>query len=153
MSVWMMLCANTFPSYASSISGKESKKLGYRVVTAEEANLILKFDTTVVVLDVRTQEEFDGTKGHLRKALLIPVAELPRRWKELAAYKHRQILVYCCQCPRSEEAATILVSKGFKRVLKMDGGIDTWTQAKLPVIVSANAPKDGSPTTCSVKRK
>lgn len=122
----------------------------YRVVTAEEANAILKLDPTVVVLDVRTQEEFDGSKGHLKNARLIPVQELAKRWKELKTVKNQQVLVYCCQCPRSKEAAEILAKQGFKRILKMEGGIDTWTEAKLPVELSANAPKDGKVTTCSV---
>jgi rhodanese-related sulfurtransferase len=124
----------------------------YRVVTAPEANAILSFDTNVVVLDVRTQEEYDGTKGHLRRSRLIPVQELPTRWKELNGLQKKQVLVYCCQCPRSAEASSILARKGFTNVLKMDGGIDAWQEAKLPVELSANAPKDGSVTACSVPK-
>jgi rhodanese-related sulfurtransferase len=124
----------------------------YRTLTAPEANAVLTFDTTTIVLDVRTKEEYDGTKGHLKNARLIPVQELPKRWKELKPFAARQIMVYCCQCPRSAEAAQILVSKGFKTVMKIDGGIDTWTESKLPVELSANAPKDGSTTTCSIPK-
>jgi rhodanese-related sulfurtransferase len=121
-----------------------SKTPAYRVVTAQEAHTILSLDTSIVVVDVRTKEEFDGGKGHLKNARLIPVGELPKRWKELQSVKERQLLVYCCQCPRSAEASEILTKQGFKRILKMDGGIDTWTDANYPVEVSAGAPADKS---------
>lgn len=144
----LLLVGSLIAAFAVSLPADTNT--GYRVVTAEEANAILKLDTTVIVLDVRTKEEFDGSKGHLKNARLIPVQELAKRWKELKNVKSCQILVYCCQCPRSKEAAEILVKQGFKRVLKMEGGIDTWTEAKLAVELSANAPKDGKVTTCSV---
>lgn len=114
------------------------KKPAYHVISAEEAKTMLSFDTTVVLLDVRTREEFTSTKGHLKNALLIPVQELSKRIKELEPYKKRRILVYCCQCPRSAEASEILVKRGFS-VTKMDGGIDTWSEAGYPVIVEKDA--------------
>lgn len=137
-----LMCAVTFIMVAATTTrtnaGDGDKKPAYRVIGAEEAKTMLSFDTTVVLLDVRTREEFTSTKGHLKNALLIPVQELSKRIHELQPYKKRHILVYCCQCPRSAEASEILIKRGFT-VTKMDGGIDTWSEAGYPVIVEKDA--------------
>ena len=53
----------------------------------------------VVLLDVRTNEEFTGNApdkfGRLDGAINIPVQELASRIKELNQYKNKDILVYC----------------------------------------------------------
>src|SRR5512143_313661 len=58
-----------------------------------EAYALLRRDTTVVVLDVRTGEEFRSSTGRLERALLIPVESLASRVEELAGRRGRPILV------------------------------------------------------------
>ncbi len=113
---------------------------------------MLSLDTAMVKLDVRTQDEFNSPAGHLKDAILIPVQELDRRWKELLPYKKRRIMVYCCMCPRSAEASEILTKKGFT-VTKMDGGIDAWNTEKFPVIVEKTSSGGTyAPASCSTKK-
>ncbi len=121
----------------------------YRVITAEEGNTMLKLDTAITLLDVRTREEFDGPKGHIKGAKLIPVQQLPKRWKELNTYPTKRVLVYCCACPRSAEAADFLVKKGFT-VFKMEGGIDAWHEAKFPAETTSGK-QATSGSSCSYK--
>ena len=90
-------------------------------------------DSTVVLLDVRTPEEFSGETGHLAGAILIPVQELDIRVGELTKYHDRTIVVYCRTGHRSTMAAGILQKHGFK-VMNMEGGITRWRAERLPTV-------------------
>jgi adenylyltransferase/sulfurtransferase len=94
-------------------------------VTPKQAKTLLDKDTTVVVLDVRTPEEFNSATGKLPRAINIPVQELEKRLTELDKYKSREILVYCRSGNRSTRASGILLDKGFK-IIHLDGGILQW---------------------------
>lgn len=84
-----------------------------------------------LVLDVRTPTEFK--KGHLEGAVLIPVQELQKRLPELAAYKDKDILIYCATGNRSTVASKILIDNGFMKVTNMRYGIVNWVREKLPI--------------------
>ena len=83
-----------------------------------------------VLLDVRTQEEFEGKSkekfGRLNHALNIPVQQLEKRISELAAYKNKQIVVYCSHSHRSPRASYMLSENGFNKVTNMLGGMSVW---------------------------
>jgi len=85
----------------------------------------------LVVLDVRTQSEYDS--GHIRNAKLIPHTELEGRLDELN--KTDGILVYCRTGGRSSTASQILVDNGFLYVYNMLGGITAWIDEGYPVYV------------------
>lgn len=104
--------------------------LTYENLTVDEAKLLIKEEVNLVVLDVRTKEEYES--GHLPDAILIPVSELQDRVAELD--KDKKILVYCKTGVRSAEASQILVSHGFSSVYNLVGGIDAWIQADGPVV-------------------
>lgn len=104
----------------------------YRSVSPAEAAALMRADTTMVVLDVRTLEEFQSTTGHLPKARLIPVQELESRIGELSGLKDKTILVYCRSGHRSERASEILTKNGFK-VVALEGGILRWLSDSLAV--------------------
>jgi rhodanese-related sulfurtransferase len=82
----------------------------------------------ILLLDVRTEAEFNGPLGHIENALLIPVQELPNRIGELEKFKDRTIIVYCRSGRRSEQASQILLEHGFKNVQNMTGGINSWNE-------------------------
>jgi len=92
-----------------------------QATSPEEAYEMIR-QQEVVVLDVRTQEEYNSS--HIPDALLIPLSELESRLDELNPSDY--ILVYCRSGPRSEEAANILVANGFIHVYNMVGGIERW---------------------------
>lgn len=84
----------------------------------------------VVLLDVRTKEEFTGNApdkfGRLNGAINIPVNELAVRMKELRQYKNKEILVYCSHSHRSPRASYMLTQGGFKKVTNMLYGMSEW---------------------------
>ena len=74
-----------------------------------------------ILLDVRSQEEFQlvnigGTH--------IPLQDLPERFSELP--EQTPIVILCHHGVRSEQAASFLVTKGFKEVSHLEGGLDSW---------------------------
>ncbi len=94
-------------------------------LTVDEAKLLIQEEVNLVVLDVRTKEEYEG--GHLTNAVLIPVSEFQDRLAELD--KDKKIVVYCKAGIRSAEAGEMLVNNGFGSVYNLIGGIDAWIQA------------------------
>lgn len=84
----------------------------------------------VVLLDVRTKEEFTGNApdkfGRLDGAINIPVQELASSIKELNQYKNKDMLVYCSHSHRSPGASYLLTQNGFKKVTNMLYGMSEW---------------------------
>jgi rhodanese-related sulfurtransferase len=80
-------------------------------------------DINNVLLDVRTQGEFDfvnigGTH--------IPLDELENRLSEIN--KDKTIYCLCHHGVRSEYARQILLGNGFGSVVNISGGIHAWSQ-------------------------
>lgn len=101
---------------------KEENKIMYNKITAEEAKEMI--DTQeVIILDVRTQEEFK--EKHIEGALLIPDYELANVAKSKLPDKNKKILVYCRSGNRSKSAARLLIDMGYTNVYDF-GGIINW---------------------------
>lgn len=81
----------------------------------------------VVLLDVRTKEEFEGKAnpnfGTLKNAINIPVQELETRLSEIQHLKNKEIIVYCSHSHRSPRASYLLTQHGFSNVTNMAGGM------------------------------
>ena len=88
-------------------------------------------DPGVVLLDVRTPEEFG--EGHLDGAINIDQGQSDFVEKAKAALStDDKIAVYCRSGRRSKSAAGRLADAGFKCV-NLDGGILAWQKADMPV--------------------
>jgi rhodanese-related sulfurtransferase len=123
--------AFTLGSVAGSIEVIDYQRPNYSEVTARQADEFIA-SAQPLVLDVRTTAEFK--QGHLKDARLIPVQELQKRIGELAAYKDKDILIYCATGNRSTVASKILIDRGFTRIVNMRHGIAQWYTDKLPVV-------------------
>ena len=95
----------------------------YMNITAEEAKRIMDNEEDYIILDVRTQAEYD--QGHIPGAILIPNTEIETRAEKVLEYKDQLILVYCRTGRRSKLAAEILVELGYTNI-KEFGGIVDW---------------------------
>lgn len=100
-------------------------------VSPNDAVLLINREHATV-LDVRNAAEFAG--GHITDAINIPLAELESRLGELAKYKDKPLLVNCQGGVRSTSACGVLKKGGFSRIYNLQGGVNAWMQAKLPVI-------------------
>ncbi|MEA4911024.1 MAG: rhodanese-like domain-containing protein [Oscillospiraceae bacterium] len=95
----------------------------YVSISQEEAKRIMDSDDSVVVLDVRTQAEYD--EGHIENAILIPHDVILEQAPSVLTDESQTILVYCRSGNRSKVAAKTLATMGYTNV-KEFGGISTW---------------------------
>lgn len=98
----------------------------YRQITQEEAQKILKEETGYILLDVRTEEEWN--EGHIPGSICIPNETIGAAPLPQLSDKDQMILVYCRSGRRSKLAAEKLAAQGYRNVLEF-GGIITWTGA------------------------
>jgi len=96
-------------------------KAQYIKITPQEAHEMMFGDA--IILDVRTQVEFDG--GHIENALLLPNYDVEERAGDILKDKEQTILVYCQTGVRSQLAAKKLIDMGYTNVFDF-GGINTW---------------------------
>lgn len=101
--------------------------------------------SNALVLDVRDDAEFAA--GHIADATHIPVAGLEARLGELKKYKTKAILVNCQRGLRAAKACEILRKAEFTQVHNLQGGLNAWVEAKLPVVTSASAKASAGKTT------
>jgi phage shock protein E len=101
----------------------------YKDISVTELGDRLGRKNDLVLLDVRTKQEYESETGHLPGAILIPVQELEKRYHELDSLKTKEIVAYCRSGVRSARASKFLGGKGFQ-VLNMLGGIRAWSEMK-----------------------
>ena len=75
---------------------ENSQEAVYVNITAEEAKQIMDTQEGYVILDVRTQEEFDT--GHIPGAILIPNTEIADRVEQELPDKNQLLLVWQDTC-------------------------------------------------------
>lgn len=100
----------------------EEVKGSYQRITPQEAMDRMEEDG-VLILDVRTQEEYD--QGYIPGAVLLPDDQLAQKAPELLPDRGQTILVYCRSGRRSAGAAKALVDLGYTQVYDF-GGILDW---------------------------
>ena len=95
----------------------------YVNITAQQAKEIMDTQEGYIILDTRTQEEYD--EGHIPGAILIPYDEITEKAEGILTDKDQLILVYCRSGRRSKIAAADLVKLGYTNI-KEFGGIIDW---------------------------
>ena len=95
----------------------------YVNITAEEAKQIMDTEEGYIILDARTQEEYD--QGHIPGAIVISHEEIAEKAEDVLTDKNQLILVYCRSGRRSKIAAEALVELGYTNI-KEFGGIIDW---------------------------
>jgi len=121
----------TFLVMGFSFFGLFAQDKSFKTIDANAFEKAMK-DTTVVVVDVRSQEEYN--EGHIDGvSCLIDVQKEDFETKALATLpKDKTIAVYCRSGRRSKTAAGVLASNGYT-VLDLDGGFLAWEKAEKPV--------------------
>jgi len=103
---------------------KENKQeAAYVNITGKQAKEIMDSQEGCIILDTRTQEEYD--EGHIPGAILIPYDEILEKAEGVLTDKDKLILVYCRSGRRSKLAAEDLVKLGYTNI-KEFGGIIDW---------------------------
>lgn len=94
----------------------------YEQISPQEAKKRMDNEEDVIILDVRTQEEYDS--GHIKNAVCLPNEDILSE-PDILPDKGQQILVYCRSGNRSKQAAQKLADMGYENVLEF-GGILDW---------------------------
>ena len=91
-----------------------------------------KNDPNLVILDVRTPQEFQA--GHIAGATNLDyyARDFPQKLSQLD--KNKTYFVYCRTGHRSGNTVAMMRRMGFRNIYELQGGILNWVQAGLPVV-------------------
>lgn len=103
--------------------GSGNSSNSYQQVDAETAKELMDTEDDYVILDARTQAEYD--EGHIPGAILIPHDTVATAAEDALPDKDQLILVYCRSGNRSKQASQALVDLGYTNVVEF-GGINSW---------------------------
>ena len=127
--IWYILRSGSCES-AGTVQVREGK---YMKLAPSVAKASLDDDSDIILLDVRTEEEYNEL--HIPGSILIPVNELEERAPDELPDKEAVIFIYCRSGNRSRTAAYKLLEMGYTQVYDI-GGIIDW-----PYDVSSNKEK------------
>lgn len=112
-----------FTGCAHAERAADDPKKGYIRITPVQANQLLHDRPQVVLVDVRTPQEY--AQYHIPNARLVPNETIGDDAID-GLDKESVILVYCRTGHRSRQAAQKLLDIGYKHIYDMEGGITQW---------------------------
>lgn len=102
---------------------------------AEVSDVPATFDATVVLLDVREDDEWQ--RGHAAGALHIPMNEVPARIGEIDPAA--ELFVVCHLGGRSLRVASYLAQNGYAPI-NVNGGMQAWADAGRALVTDDGGP-------------
>jgi rhodanese-related sulfurtransferase len=100
-----------------------------QVAQAQIADVPSTFDESVILLDVREDDEWQ--RGHAPGAKHIPMGQVPSRIGEIDT--NAKLFVVCHLGGRSQRVAQYLARNGYTPV-NVSGGMEAWAGAGRPVV-------------------
>lgn len=88
-------------------------------------------DSDAIVLDVRSDAEFEG--GHIVGSVHVVDTQLESAMGRLQKYKSKPIIATCKTGQRSMSVCSKLKKAGFEQVYNLRGGLAAWEGASLPL--------------------
>lgn len=104
-----------------------------RGLASSEAILLIN-RRNAAVIDIRTAEAYAA--GHLPQARHVAFADLAGKASLLAKNKATPVILICQNGQQSNKALAALTQAGYTEVHALEGGLDGWTKAGLPVVAS-----------------
>lgn len=105
------------------LTGCGNAAASYRQISQEEAAKLMESMEDVIILDVRTPEEYKT--GHIKGAVNLPNETIGKEDIPMLPRKDQTILVYCRSGNRSKQASSKLAALGYTDIREF-GGINTW---------------------------
>jgi rhodanese-related sulfurtransferase len=100
-------------------------------ISVDDADKLLKSDHSIVVLDVRTPDEFQA--GHIPGAKNLDFFADDFAKQVAALDKSKTYLVHCAAGGRSSKACKVFEKENFPSVLHLNEGFKAWEKAGKPV--------------------
>jgi rhodanese-related sulfurtransferase len=104
---------------------------GYKALRPAELTALINRDNALVI-DLSASGEFE--KGHIAGSRSVQVSQFDPESKLLANAKALPVVAVCRTGQASADAAKRLKKAGFEQVYWLDGGVQAWQQADLPLI-------------------
>ena len=99
------------------------QEVSYRQINMDEAITMMEEESSYIILDVRTPEEF--ADKHIPGAINIPNETISTEEIPELPDKDQLILVYCRSGNRSKQASEKLAALGYTNIVEF-GGINDW---------------------------
>ena len=110
-------------------STRSDAAASFKTVSPLEAKTLIETRQDLLLVDVRSPEEFQG--GSLPGATLIPFWDFAKGRFDLP--KDKPILLVCAVGGRSLACGQMLASRGYKEVYNLKGGLDAWAEQRVPL--------------------
>ncbi len=120
---------------AASCGSRNTTNIPINNVDVNTARDLVTQDETVIVLDVRTPEEY--AMGHIEGALNIGIAEADFSERVSKLDRDKTYIVHCSanvENGRTAKSLKIMSSLGFNELMNMEGGIAAWEQNGHPLV-------------------
>lgn len=105
---------------------------GFYTVKADKATEFI-IEKAPFIVDVRAQAEWDKD-GYIEGATHMPFSDFLTSLDQLPAEKDAPILIYCASGHRGGMALMALRLLGYTDVTNLNGGLNAWKAAQLPVM-------------------
>ena len=99
-------------------------------INSKQASTMIAKDNKIIVLDVRTPEEFSA--GHIKGAINIDIRQTDAFSKINRLNKNSKYIVHCRTNRRSAIAVDYMMKNGFKSIFQISDGFSGWEENKLP---------------------
>ncbi|KNY26841.1 rhodanese-like domain-containing protein [Pseudobacteroides cellulosolvens] len=106
----------------TAAKGDSMENITYMNISPQDAKKRLDSEKNIVLLDVRTKEEYE--EKHIPGSFLIPVDVIEKDAGSKLTDKNADIFVYCRSGRRSVTASEALVKMGYRNVYNLGGIID-----------------------------
>jgi rhodanese-related sulfurtransferase len=109
--------------------GAEKKQEPFTVVTSEEVKAMIdRQEPGLVIIDVRTPEEFQEV--HINGAVNLPFPDLDKKPSVLTFSKDSKLLFYCngFKCGMSPKAAQLAAALGYLNLYVLSEGMPVWEE-------------------------
>jgi rhodanese-related sulfurtransferase len=99
----------------------------------------LRSGRRILIVDVRSTDEFRSAAGRIHGACSMPLHHLRARAAELGSHRSEAIVVVSGRGNAARRAAVELELLGFTEVRALDGGMQRWTELGLPVVHASSS--------------
>jgi rhodanese-related sulfurtransferase len=122
----MLLAADPAPAATAAVTVSTPKN-----ISVDDAEKLLKSDSKVIVLDVRTADEFKD--GHIPGAKNIDFFSDDFAKQIAALDKSKTYLVHCAAGGRSAKACKVFEKEQLPSVYHLNEGFKAWEKAGKPI--------------------
>lgn len=105
------------------------KANGFLTITPPQAKTLLDARPEVVLIDVRSPEEY--SQGALPGSTLVPFWDAMRG--RILLPKDTPLLLVCAVGGRSLAVGRYLAAQGYREVYNLKGGLDAWVEQRVPL--------------------